>query len=293
MQALQQPEVAHTIISSGVDWITATNPGGRTAHYSDEFAQSEFTRALDRGEDMVPASRLGYVGYQSEGWFYGSRGDGRMMQASGHRAQDLYRTVLNLSHNVTRLDVQVTLWTHGEQPHFGRQAYACLKGHPPARVPVRNVQLIESHPKGETCNVGKRASDQYGRIYDKATEAQMGLPRTVWRFEVETKRGVAAAWASALSAAKPDSPLPTRLVFEWFEARGLRPPFSSNGDSNAYDLSLGRRRSNTLSWFRDTLSKTVDSQVKLHGLNAVIDALGLSGLVVPNQQEVEKHGTRH
>lgn len=285
MQAVQQPEVAHTVISSGVDWITCTNEGGLTGRYSDEFAEREFIRRADNGERTKPASRLGYVGYEVDGFFYGSRNHGRLMIASGVRAQDLFRPLANLSDNISRLDVQVTLWTHGEQPHLGRQAYACLRHNPPARVRVRNLQLIDGHPQGETCNVGKRASDQYGRIYDKASEALLGQPRTIWRYEVETKRGVARAWSSALCSDRAAPALARALVWEWFTARGLQPPFSSDEASNAFDLRLARRKSDALTWFRDTLSKTVKREVEQHGLATVLDALGLLSLIGSNHQK--------
>jgi hypothetical protein len=293
MQATAQPTVTNTIISSGVDWITATNHGGSVSHYSDDFATHEFERAADLGAKVNPSSRLGYVGYSTEHFFYGSRGHGRMLIASGSRAHDLFRSVVELSDNITRLDVQVTLWTHGEQPHLGRQAYACLRGKPPARVSVRNVQLIDAHPSGETCNVGKRSSDQYGRIYDKATEAKLGTPRTVWRYEVEVKRAIAGAWASALSSGDNPEALARTLVRSWFLDRGLQPPFSDDGYSNAFDLHVVRKASDTLAWFRDTLSKTVAREVEQHGLATVIDALGLSRLLNSGQEEVVTNGTRH
>jgi hypothetical protein len=293
VQATNQPSIDATIISSGVDWITATNQGGSVAHYSDEFATHEFQRAADLGAKVSPSSRLGYVGYSTEHFFYGSRGHGRMLIASGSRAHDLFRSVVELSDNITRLDVQVTLWTHGEQPHLGRQAYACLRGKPPARVSVRNVQLIDAHPSGETCNVGKRSSDQYGRIYDKASEAKLGLARTVWRYEVEVKRRVAGAWAAALNSRNSDPVVARSLVRDWFAARGLQPPFSSDGDSNAFDLSVTRKASDTLAWFRDTLSKTVAREVEQHGLAVVVDALGLSRLINTTSKEVVPSGTRN
>lgn len=293
MQATAQPIIANTIISSGVDWVTGTNHGGSITHYSDDFATHEFERALDLGGRVIPSSRLGYVGYQTEHFFSGSRGRGRMLIASGSRAHDLFRSVVELSDNITRLDVQVTIWTHGETPHLGRQAYACLRGKPPARVSVRNVQLIDAHPSGETCNVGKRSSDQYGRIYDKASEAKLGEARTVWRYEVEVKRAIAGAWASALSSGDDSKALATTLVRHWFADRGLQPPFSDDGYSNAFDLSVGRKASDTLAWFRDTLSKTVAREVEQHGLQTVIDALGLSRLLNSGHEEVTDNGTRH
>jgi hypothetical protein len=293
VQATSQPTIDATVISSGVDWITATNQGGSVALYSDDFATHEFERAADLGAKVSPSSRLGYVGYSTEHFFYGSRGHGRMLIASGSRAHDLFRSVVELSDNITRLDVQVTIWTHGEQPHLGRQAYACLRGKPPARVSIRNVQLIDAHPSGETCNVGKRSSDQYGRIYDKATEAKLGTPRTVWRYEVEVKRRVAGAWASALGSGDASKAVARSLVRTWFADRGLQPPFSEDGDSNAFDLSISRKASDTLAWFRDSLSKTVAREVEQHGLAAVVDALGLSRLLSSTPKEVVPSGTRY
>lgn len=282
MQAIQQPEILSTVISSGVDWITATNQGGDTARCSDEFADHEFSRVLDEGGRVVPESRLGYTGYVANSFFYGHHARGRLLMASGSQAHNLYRSIANLSHNVSRIDLQATVWTHGEQPNLAVQGYHVVKGRAPASQHVRNCTLITSQPSGDTLNVGKRKSDQYGRIYDKATEGQLGTPRTVWRYEVEYKRRPANVALSHLRASECDKALASEVVWRWFERRGIRPIYAPPSPSEILSFSLAKEERDTLRWFRDTVSVTVARMVKEHGREVVLEALGLSVIRTEN-----------
>lgn len=280
MQAVTQPTIDATIISSGVDWITGTNEGGSVAHESDLFASDELNRVLDAGGVVKPESRLGYVGHASEGFFYGGRGHGRMMIASGATAHNLYRSIKSLSDHISRVDLQVTVWTHGEQPNLAVQAYRAIQGHTPAHVRVRNCTLITSQPEGDTINVGKRSSDQCGRIYDKASQAKLGTARTVWRYEVEFKRGRAQLALASLTPSSSDKAATRQVVRRWFERRGIVPCFAPAQPSDTSDLSLAEPKRDTLRWFRDSLSKTVARQVAIHGEAEVLKALGFEDHLV-------------
>lgn len=288
MQSATQPTVACTIMDAGVDWITATAMDSENIEASDSLAQHVLERALDAGEQVRDESRHGYVGYSSEGFFHGHSSRGRLTIASGHRASSLWSSIRNTSDHISRLDLQVTVWTHGEQPHLGVQAYECLRRKPPAKVRVPNVTLIASSPKGETCNVGKRISDQYGRIYDKAAESLAGAERTVWRYEVELKNRRAGGVASHLARSARRTSEVASFVRRWFLDRGLDPVFSVDEDSSTLELALSSTKRDTLAWFRDTLSKTVERQIERYGLERVLDALGLLSQLHANCEE-DKH----
>lgn len=275
MQTTSQPAIRADIINAGVDWITATAKEGDNIQASDSLARHVLERALDAGEQVKPESRHGYIGHGSEGFFHGHGQRGRLTIASGAQASSLWSSIHNTHDHVSRLDLQVTIWTHGEQPHLGVQAYRCLRENPPAKVRVKNVTLISNHPKGETCNVGKRISDQYGRIYDKAAEAGLGDERTVWRYEVEYKNRRAGVVGAHLARSARRTSEVAALVRRWFLNRGIEPAFGFDEDSSTLELTLGSTRRDTLSWFRDTLSKTIERQIERHGLERVLDALGL------------------
>lgn len=276
MQSVQYCQLPCEIVSAGVDWITATAEAGDTMQMQEALSLHEFDRARDRGERIRPVSRLGYVGYSSDNYFHGHSENGRIIIATGARAHDLFPSVANVSDNIARLDVQVTVDFGDERPHIAKQAYEALGTRTPASVRVRNCTLITNQPEGETLNVGKRKSDFYGRIYDKGTESKAAPPLSLWRWEVECKRGSANRIAAYLRGSGSTEVAAREVVQGYFQRRGLRPPWSKSQLSCPQEWKAPDRGHNTLLWFRDTLSKTIRKQIELHGKEKVLDALGLT-----------------
>lgn len=275
MQSVSQPVVAHTFESAGVDWITATAQKGSTRWDMSEFCRTERERIMDSGGTIKMGYRLGYYGWQTEGFFHGQREGGSIVVASGAVAHNIHRSIANVSDNISRLDLQVTVSTPVERPNLAAQAYHCIKSGSPAEVKVKNVTYIESHPKGATTSIGKRSSDGYGRLYDKATESGLGEPRTRWRYEVEFKRNHAARVATLLSHDIPDPVVASTLVHEWFAARGVAPIWLPDKLSCPHEPSPARLKRDVLLWFEQSLSITVRKAVRLHGSEKVVRALGL------------------
>jgi hypothetical protein len=281
MQSAVQPHVPHVIASAGVDWITATAQQPSTQISMMEFCRNQRQRFMDAGEPIKVGYRLGYYGWQTRHFFHGQREGSSIIVAGGAVAHDVHRSVMHVSDNVSRIDLQVTLALPNERPHLARQTYACLKDGSPSRVKVRNVTLIDTHPQGETCNVGKRSSDSYGRIYDKASE-QGNLPaRSLWRYEVEHKRDSAGRVAAALGRDQPAQVVAKSLVWSWFNSRGVVPLFSPAPFSCAQEPRKTDETHDVLTWFEDSLSITVGRAVSRFGLPRVLEALRLSNLVVP------------
>jgi hypothetical protein len=290
-QSLQQPDVAHVIESAGVDWITATAQKGSTRWEMQTYADDQRRRFMDSGETIKSGYRLGYYGWTAEGFFHGNREGGSIVVASGATAHEVFRSVVNVSDHISRLDLQVTVSTPIDKPNLAAQAYAVLKGGSPASIRVKNVTYIETHPQGATCNVGKRKSDTYGRIYDKASESGEGAARSRWRYEVETKRGV----ATSLSRRLAGDPIPTSasqaLVFDWYYSRGVAPIFKRAPISCPHEPTRSPAGRSVLLWFRDSLSITVRRAVKRYGLVEVIEALGLVPDIDLFMKEVIASGT--
>jgi hypothetical protein len=275
MQSVVQPAVANTIVSTGVDWITGTAQKGGTRWDMQAFADNQRRRFMDSNETIKHGYRLGYFGWQAEGFFHGQREGGSIIIASGETARDVHRSVTHVSDHISRLDLQVTVATPDDLPNLAAQAYHVLKSGSPASVKVKNTTYIESHPQGATCNVGKRTSDRYGRIYDKATEAKIGQPRSLWRYEVELKRSPATSIARRLAGKLSDSNLTQALVFDHFNSRGVAPVFHRDQFSCPQDYPPAAISHDVLRWFRESLSITIGKAVNRHGLLTVVEALGL------------------
>jgi hypothetical protein len=279
MQSVNQPDIPHEILSSGVDWITATAQKGSTRWDMQTYADNQRRRLMDEGVPITNGYRQGYYGWQCEGFFHGSREGGSMVIASGAVAHNVFRSVANVSDHISRLDVQTTVAFPLERPHLGIQAYSAVKSGLPSKVKVKNVTLITSHPQGETCNLGKRSSDLYARLYDKATEAGMGEARSVWRYEVELKRRPAGACAARLLGDRPAEMVALSIVHDHFSARGVAPVFTPDPTFCPQKPFLGSEQRNILTWFEQSLSITVSRAVGRYGLERVLEALGLASQV--------------
>lgn len=284
MQSVTQPSVDHAFESAGVDWITGTAQKGSTRWEMERFARAQRERFMDAGATIKMGYRLGYHGWQTEGFFHGQREGGSIIVASGAVAHQVHRSVASVSDNVPRVDLQVTVATPVERPNLAAQAYHCIKSGSPAEVRLKNVTYIESHPQGATTNMGKRSSDSYGRLYDKATESGVGASRSRWRYEVEFKRGHAGRVAAALRSHHSDQAVAGSLVHRWFTLRGVAPIWLPDESSCPHEPSPSSAKRDVLLWFEDSLSITVAKAVKRHGAARVLQALGLLSYVTVNPE---------
>jgi hypothetical protein len=285
MQSINQPRVTHILESAGVDWITATSQHGESRWNMTEYARNERTRLMDSGETIKQAYRLGYDGWSTDGFFYGQREGGTICIASGAVADRVHRSLINVADNISRLDLQVTVATPTERPHLARQAYECVRSGSPAKVKVRNATIINTHPQGETLCIGKRASDRYARLYDKASETQSGPARSRWRYEVEFKRRASTAVARDLLGRETSQAMALDIVHRFFDSHGVAPIFTRGQVLCTHNSQISVPARNILCWFEECLSISVARAVKRYGLQRVLEALGLA-----SQVEVKPEG---
>lgn len=266
-------------ISAGPDWITATAKGGYASSDFEHLADEEFQKERSSGGNVSAASRLGYVGHKCEGLFKGTRPDGALIITSGPRVCPLAQELITKATNVSRLDIQVTLWTGGEQPHLGLQGYETVKRLKGANGKPGNLTLITGWPTGETFYVNKRVSDSYGRCYDKATESKLGLERTVWRYECEFKRAVAKAYADRLKSAENIRTFCIDHVLRWWSKKGVQIPLDSKTASSLSNVDVTRPNRHFLEWIRTNIAPGIAKSIRSEGLPVVLEALGLSSVV--------------
>jgi hypothetical protein len=279
MQSVTQPHVTHLIESSGVDWITATSQHGASRWNMTEYARHERERLMDEGETIKQAYRLGYDGWSTDGFFYGQREGGTICVASGAVADRVHRSLINVSDNISRLDLQVTVATPTERPHLARQAYECVRSGSPAKVKVRNATIINTHPQGETLCIGKRASDRYARLYDKASEEQSGQARSRWRYEVEFKRSASTAVARDLLGREDSQAVALSVVHRYFDSHGVTPIFTPAQALCTHNPQKPLQTRNILCWFEESLSISVARAVRRYGMQRVLEALGIASQV--------------
>lgn len=282
MQSATQPEVPNEIVDAGVDWITATANHGASIWNQQVLASDFLSRAETSGLPIKPEKRLGYTGRSFPGFFAGSREHGSIIIASGAFAQDAFRSIANVSDNIPRLDIQVTVRTQNDQVHLARHGMAVLRSNSPNTRRTKNASIIEGRETGETLTLGKRVSDTFLRLYDKGIESGRAPARTLWRYEIELKRSSADSGYRRLSDPRADQAVAQSLVFEAFDYRGLRPVFTPRQSSCTHERLYSRADHDTLAWFETSLRITVARMIKRVGRERVLSALGLDKIVNPS-----------
>lgn len=275
----------HTCVAADVDWLTATCKTGSNRLAFDSIGEAILDAERAAGREVKPAALRDYRGFRSGGVFSGRRSEDSIIVLSGSHAPPHWKTVARASSNVSRLDIQATVWTHGEQPALNRWYYQRAIRQPPKRGRPRSYELRRTHPRGDTLYVGNRQSDYYGRLYDYASAHKEGEPRTLWRWEVELKRLVAAGYSRTLLASSNVSTDIERLVHQWYQARGMEPSWAVGDLPHSEAPFIRKPDRDALAWIERSLQVTVAKAINRHGLPAVLDALGLSGLVIPKRKE--------
>jgi hypothetical protein len=286
MQTDTPTRFSHSLVDAGIDWITASKPVGDDAwqfeQVGDELLQSQRAAGLE----VDRATLRDYTGFRGQHLFVGTREQDLLIVASADVAARHWQTITRSARNVSRLDCQASVWTHGEQPALARWSYTRLKRLPAKRGRPRSFTLIRTHPQGETLNVGKRSSDAYGRLYDWSSAHKQGPAATIWRYEVEFKRRIALHHSSALLAAGDPRSHVAKLVHQWWDTRGVRPSYDAGDTRFSNGASLVEPNRDTLEWLRSSVSKTVARSIRQHGLETVLEALGLSPHVQPRRRRM-------
>lgn len=275
----------YPVISSGPDWITATAKRGSKFVSMCDLGHEVLWQRKDAGRATSSASRMGFQGWSCDGFFYGVRDDLAICIASGPNTPTLVKPIIEVADNVSRLDLQVTVFAGAEQPNLAIEGYRRLTRQRTEAHRPGMVTLITSDPKGQTLNVNKRTSDSFGRLYDKASESDLGPPRSIWRAETEFKRSYAMDHALALRSAASISSHTRTQVHRWWSRKGVDMPFAPDWSQLDVELSIKDKNRDVLSWFERSVSITVARAVKLHGLSVTVAALGLSALVAPIRKE--------
>lgn len=283
----QTPAGVYTPISVGPDWLTSTAKFGSRGLMFEEIADRELQKEREAGGDILAASRYGFEGFAADHFFFGRRTDDVCIVLSGPRTPALAVEVITAATSVSRIDLQVSVFCHGEQPHLGVHGLHTMERHQKMTGKKGELKLTYVLPKGETLNVNKRIGDAHGRLYDYATKHKIGPERTVWRYEVEFKRKLAHRLANHFAACNFDSAGVKKYVHDWWSTRGLDPMYDAEACTNAFEGHIEPVKRDVLTWFEKSVSITVARAIKKHGLNRVLKALGLSYLIPANPHAKE------
>src|SRR4030042_3564126 len=294
------PSVSQDIVidnvASSVDFltITVTNPGKSILLMQE--AQRLKGDLEGCGWAVKKWGMKGYSGYRIAGMAWGMRHDGCIMMLSGQDAAINWLPALALAENVTRLDLAATVALESPFINVAKAAYARAITDPEkCFARRRKYSFVENSAGGQTCYIGSRISDQFGRIYDKGCESAKDAvcpPGMLWRYEVEfksyrAKKLARQMEASARAETETVSEGINHLVYTWFRARGIPPIFNDAPPDTDWIVELEARVTDdeaSLNWLTVQVRPSVERLLERGREAEVFEALGIH--IVPGKMDV-------
>lgn len=258
----------------GIDWLTLTSKEStRGVEWHEAFAACASLEQA-KGHKWLNARRMMYVGESCSGCFWGRSEQGWMVVLSGHCAQD-YATLFEPDAvHCTRVDLQVTLSPHPEQPLFIEKTYeACaiwrpMNGRPP------KYGIVKDTEGGRTLYVGSRTSLQFGRLYDKGIEQKAHLPGSLLRYELEIKAEYADQAIALLWGEADTEGVILHLLKDFFEQRHVPCPWTARpGEYKFVAPAVTPDDAGSLKWLRGPVATVVERLLATVGADATMAAI--------------------
>lgn len=289
MAKLNEEETLEALIegkTAAIDWLTITCNNVDLERLLWDEANRLMAIGKAEGNTQKVWNFRGYTGWSCASIRIGNRTDGSILMLSGQAAQMNWPVALAWATNVTRIDIAVTVTMGQPVPNIAQKAYEFIVGPKGCNCKAqRQYSFIVNSEGGQTLYVGSRASDQYGRLYDKGKEDKSlpDLPEgKIWRYEVEFKQYRAKKIASQLLAcAKQNECEPSEdigaTVHKWFLSRGVRPIMATD-NGRPFLTEISARITDdlvSLQWLSTQVSPTVRRLMKNGKGDQVFAALGL------------------
>jgi len=269
----------------GVDWITFITSGFEDARQVDDIAEEFKERDLSEGSALKPFSFQGYHGWRTASVSRGYTPEGSVLMSSSGVADTIATRLASCTGRVTRLDVQATCRL--SEPRLDLDGRATSLSKSPRGCSTQQSSLRGRSWRSDGLRigtVGKRTRHRYLRVYDKGTESRTDAPGRLWRLELEAKRGLAdRLWSEYRETPDVRSWCYGSLEAQW-KASGSFWPLPRSSERRCA-LGAGKRKeapvAALLRWYGASVAPTLPRAIRGAGLEEVIAALGLTGVVQP------------
>lgn len=148
----------------------------------------------DGGKQFTkPWAWQGYTGYTCGQVSIGERPDGTIVRLVGKAAHDWASAGLPAGHNISRLDIALTVWGISDQTEaIARHNVDSVAHQKTLQSRPYSVRLISGNGDGDTLYAGSRTSELFVRVYDKERAPNGGEHyKTAIRYECECKEQLA------------------------------------------------------------------------------------------------------
>jgi hypothetical protein len=264
-----------TIISAGCDWITGVAKQEHSSCLLSLWAAEVFRHQKSLGNLERPWGMAGFSGFACGQIQIGVREDEYICRLSSELAQQNWHELYKRCDGVTRFDVQVTHVNTFEARNRIRAHYRQALHFSAKQKRGPYVTLITGNDGSDTLYLGRRTSDQYGRIYNKGVESGVPAYHNAVRFEVEFKNQLAVSVARQMSSYAGHAPYAVARTNAFLEVRGLSSPFLGVPLSPIGVSSSHTDLEQKLDWLSKSCSKSIHAILE-HGMGQqLLDALGV------------------
>lgn len=212
------------LLDIGVDWLTATCHDKQRGVRMGLLAVDLMRREEVLGCNVKSWGMAGYQGWSTGSVQTGERDDSIIIRLGSDRAKSNWKLAYNESDGVSRLDCQYTIRTGLAPDRLIKKHYRAAKTHLNKDRRPGTVSLFTSSDGSSTLYLGKRTSEQFGRIYDKGAESGLEEYDGAVRYEVEFKGERAKQVAAMLGESSNEYLEVSVRVNTFFEDRGVYPP---------------------------------------------------------------------
>lgn len=205
----------------GVDWITVVGLDEAKLGSLLQLGHDLVTVGMRRGFERRGWGMSGFSGFASSGVQYGVRGKEVIVRLSGDLAHTHWRKAYALGTNCTRVDFECTTRVDGDADARVARAYAAARRHSRRKANGPTVAFITSTRGGNTCYLGSRHSQAFGRVYNKHAQSRESRWSNCVRYEVELKSDLCSRTISHVDRQRvPDVEIAGR-VLGFFRGRGV------------------------------------------------------------------------
>jgi len=267
--------VEDTLVSIGCDYITAIAPDSQQLNTLHSYAAQLFRHQKEIGNNAKPWGLAGFKGWKCGSIEIGTLEGDVIVRMHSECAFTNWRKVVQLSHKISRLDLQATIKVpDGPTRRIDKhRVQARRHSHEHHDKPV--VRWTADHTGGYTLYLGARTSTCFGRIYDKFQHTKLDHYRNCIRFEVQYHNHLAKMLAHDLVGRDSPRARIASHVNQFFRSRHVDPKL--NCDSSA-TISCPRPRSDDdrhLAWLRTQVRPSVLRLISRNRGDEVFRALGL------------------
>lgn len=264
------------MVRAGVDWLTMTVRAPEVRVRLGKDMASQLISSQQGGLRITTWTWKGYRGWTDGEISYGERLEDDIAVFRGAVANEHWFHYVGYARNVSRFDLAVTCTLRKPCEELAEDGWNEIQRMGASQALPRAYTFIKQLNGGSTLYVGKRTSEEYGRLYDKSAQSLKAPFGLEWRYEVELKGERAKQASSALRAEKNVSERITGFVYAWFKERLVQPVFGAGAFTLSMEREANLRSSQiTLAWLHNQVRPAILRLIQEGQSRAVRDALQL------------------